>query len=438
MTDGVEQRGSMYADDDADLDIELTPVEPASPEGPPTPRDGLTDMPGPAAPVPGVENGAAALSIEAEDLADIPEDPVVGPLPTVVPAGISTYKATVGAVPADIWTGGKGKPGLVGAGLISSLMAQMLAAGAIGGLVAWAVVEPGIRASELHPSLGRPTPAEQLVSVVQFGGVLGAFVGLTLGAVEGFVIAAWSRAATGGILGLLIGGAGGAAGGLVGQLTYGAILGGGDPEATLSFVARAIAARALGWALIGACVGLGPGLMIMAPRKIVNGLLGGAAGGFIGGLLFDPIGFVFQAVGEVVGTPSRLMGIVVTGMCAGLGVGLVEEMRKEAWLLVIGGPLAGKQFILYRHLTWVGSAPGMDIPLVKDRQMAPKQCVLEAGGRSHTLRHLGGPRTLVNGQPVATQRLVDGDVIQVGQTVLQYRTRPVAAGPEMASMSRRM
>jgi hypothetical protein len=257
--------------------------------------------------------------------------------------------------------------------------------------------------------------------------MMGACIGLALGAVEGIVVGAWGRAAAGAGLGLLIGGAGGSLGGLMGQIVFSGLIHDSDAGGAL----RVIAARAIGWALVGAFVGLGPGLLMMAPRKLVNGILGGAAGGFVGGLLFDPLSLVFGMSDVLAGTPSRLVGIVVTGLCAGVGIGLVEEMRKEAWLLLISGPLAGKQFILYKPVTWIGNSSGMDIPLLKDVGVAPKQCRLDAGPSGHILQDLSGGGTYVNGEPVGQRRLSDGDVIEAGHTGLQYCTRPYAAGPHL-------
>jgi hypothetical protein len=158
-------------------------------------------------------------------------------------------------------------------------------------------------------------------------------------------------------------------------------------------------------------------------------VLGGLAGGFVGGLLFDPIGSFFSIVGVQSGTISRLVGLVALGAAAGIGIGLVEEFRKEAWLLVVDGPLAGKQFIIYKSPTVVGSAAGVDIPLMKDKLIAPKQCALSVGRGAHVLQDLGTRTTMVNDAPVDSCVLRSGDLIQMGATTLQYQARALSAGP---------
>ena len=399
-------------DDLDDLEIDLLPEEAGeTPKEEPAP-DAAPPDPAPADP--------DTLVIDSEDLLDVEDAaalPGVGPdlLPRVEQLPV-----------AGLPMGKKGKAGLLAGGLVGSMLLQMAVAGGIGGLVAWMLMEPGSRASELNP-FRSSEPAEVLVRMAVFGAVVGGLIGLALGAVEGVVTGAWSRAATGGALGLLIGGAGGAVGGVMGQFAFGFILSQGDGGAGLI---HAMLARCIGWALVGAFVGLGPGVMMMAPRKMLNGLLGGLAGGLIAGLLFDPLGeAVYRATGAETGLASRLMGFVVLGVCTGCGVGLVEEIRKQAWIVIVSGPLVGKQFIIYKPATFIGSAPGMDIPLVKDRAIAPKHCVLEDAGGGHVLRDVGPGQTRVNSRFVTAQRLGDGDVVHIGQTGLQYRTRPLAAGP---------
>lgn len=400
-------------DDLEDLEIELLPREAeetqeaeAEPELPPAPSD-----PAPADP--------DTIVIDSDDLLDVDDTPLPEAGPDLLPP--------VDELPAaEPGFGKKGKAGLLSGGLVGSMLLQMALAGGIGGLVAWMLTEPGARADELSPFPGA-RGLQLLVEMAVFGGILGGLIGLALGAAEGVVTAAWSRAATGGALGLLIGGAGGAVGGVVGQLAFASIL---DRVGDGAGLIHAMPARCIGWALVGAFVGLGPGVMMMAPRKMLNGLLGGLAGGFIAGLLFDPIGAaLYLATGATTATASRLVGIIALGVCTGCGVGLVEEIRKQAWIVIVSGPLTGKQFIIYKPVTFIGSAPGMDIPLVKDRAIAPKHCALEEAGGGHVVRDVGPGQTLVNSRPVTAQRLGDGDVVHIGQTGLQYRTRPLAAGP---------
>jgi hypothetical protein len=394
------------------LDISLDD-EDAAPAAPPA-GAGLP----PVSPVPDYV-GDDVLVIDAGDLSDAPARPAKAlPGPDLPPVG--AYPPLGGYGYGAGLPGGKKAP--LAPGLVGSLLVQMAVAGAIGGFVAWAATEPAARAGDLNPGRHQSLGG-MLLEMALFGGAIGGFIAMALGAVEGVITAAWVRALNGGLVGLAVGGAGGGVGAVLAQFMYSAAGGGhmGTP------IIQQILVRAIGWAVIGAFIGLGPGLQMMAPRKITNGLIGGLLGGFIGGALFDPIAAIFGVLGGAAGTPSRLVGIVVTGLCTGLAIGMVEELRKEAWLIVAAGPLAGKQFILYKQDTWIGSAPGMDIPLVKDPSIGPKQCVIEAAGRSHSLRDAGAGGTFVNGREVSQVRLQNGDAIQIGETVLHYQTRALSS-----------
>ena len=105
-------------------------------------------------------------------------------------------------------------------------------------------------------------------------------------------------------------------------------------------------------------------------KKLAIGLLGGLVGGLIGGALFDPI---FTATGGSA-LLSRLAALVGIGLFAGLGTGLIENAAKNGWLKVTAGLIAGKQFILYRNPTFIGSGPECPIYLFRDPQVGEKAC----------------------------------------------------------------
>jgi hypothetical protein len=61
-------------------------------------------------------------------------------------------------------------------------------------------------------------------------------------------------------------------------------------------------------------------------------------------------------------------------------MGLVESAPKDRWLYVVAGPLAGKQFILYKSETSIGSRQESDIYLFKDPNILPRHAVISIGG----------------------------------------------------------
>jgi len=361
-----------------------------------------------ASPVPADEN---ILVIDHEDLAEVTEDSGAGPAlyPSVTESG---YGRPIGKKTAR-------------AGLLSSAVLQMAITGLIGGFLAWAIMEPFVT-----DQAGGGELVAVLVAMAGFGAVLGGMIGLALGSLEGIITGVWEKAMMGGGLGLVIGGAGGAVGGVMGQIVYGAFSGGGG-VVSFSAIILQIAVRAFAWSLVGLFIGLGQGAMLRASEKIINGLIGGAVGGFIGGLLFDPISLVFGGIslsltGEVSGWLSRMVGMSVLGLCTGAAIGMVEEIRKEAWLTIVAGPLKGKQFIIYRSPTRIGSSPKADICLVKDPQVAPEHAQIERERNRYVLVDLGTGQTVVNDQYISRRQLREGDHVTIGQTVLRYGTRAIA------------
>jgi len=368
------------------------------------------------------ESGPAAgdddlLVIEPEDLEGVEPLPSV---PTSYPAAPPLSSPPFGPAVGPALKSTLGLTQFAGWSLI-----HLALAGAAGGFLAWAFSEPFTNDLE-----GGGPLLIVLLSMTAFGAFLGGMIGAALGSVEGITGRVVEKALRGAGLGLLIGGAGGAVGGLIGQVLYGALGGGGERYGLM----MQVVVRGLAWALVGAGVGLGQGAMTATSRKLINGLIGGAIGGLVGGLLFDPISLVLSLIttgaGPHGGWLSRMVAMTVMGACTGVAIGLVEELRKEAWLIIVQGPLVGKQFILYRSPTVIGSSPKADICLLKDPAIRPQHLVLQQAGEGHLL--LASPEAMVavNGRPVTRQRLRSGDVIGLGQTVLEYRLRavsPVAA-----------
>lgn len=368
--------------------------------------DDLDAEPLPAAAPP---TGGDLLVITGDDLLDVRDEPVY----PSAPAGGFPAVAGPGAVPLP---GKKAATGFTG-----SLMLQMAIAGILGGVLAWAINEPQTLGADRVAAL---TAASVYLHTLVFFAIAGATLGLFLGAVEGITSLNYRKAVMGGLLALAIGGVGGAIAGVLGQAIYGALGGRGD---TLNLTQ--IVARAMGWCIAGLFIGLGQGAAGISVKKIVNGLCGGALGGFAGGAVFDIVG-MFMALTGAPGLLSRLIALVVIGAASGAAIGLIEELRKEAWVVIVGGALQGKQFILYRAQTTIGSSPKCDIALLKDPAVAPQHCVLEMTGTQCAVRDLGTPGgTLVNGRPVQRQALRRGDVIQIGQTALEYQDRALTAPP---------
>jgi len=85
------------------------------------------------------------------------------------------------------------------------------------------------------------------------------------------------------------------------------------------------------------------------------------------------------------------------------------------------GPLAGKQFIMFKDTTILGSSPKAEIYLFKDDAIEPKHAVIYNRGGRFEIEDCGTPDgTYVNGVAVKRTYLKPGDQIVLGKTVLEF------------------
>jgi hypothetical protein len=182
---------------------------------------------------------------------------------------------------------------------------------------------------------------------------------------------------------------------------------------------RAAAQQVAAWGMLGLFLGLGSGLALRNFKKIGVGMLGGLLGGIIGGALFGP-------VHDLAHDPriSRLVALVAIGVVAGLATGLLENVVKSGWLKVTSGIIAGKQFILYRNPTYIGSAPDCQIYLFKDKQVGKRHAALHLLPTGIEIEDLPlGSATHVNGTPIKRAKLKTGDTIQIGSTSFRFQEK---------------
>lgn len=175
-------------------------------------------------------------------------------------------------------------------------------------------------------------------------------------------------------------------------------------------------ARALGWMIFGLAGGAVYGIVGWSGKKAGYGMLGGLIGAGIGGFIFDPISLATHG-----GALSRGVGFALTGMATGIGIGVIESALKDRWLYVTSGPLAGKQFILYKPVTTIGSSQQCDIYLFKDSNILPNHAVLESHG-SRLQISAAGP-VYVAGVPVQRQVLQSGTILQIGRYGFRYQEK---------------
>jgi hypothetical protein len=175
-------------------------------------------------------------------------------------------------------------------------------------------------------------------------------------------------------------------------------------------------ARGVAWMVFGAAGGVVYGIVGQSSKKGYYGVLGGMIGAGIGGVIFDPISML--AKGAVL---SRCIGFALVGLATGVAMGLVESALKDRWLYVTSGPLAGKQFILYKSETSIGSRQESDIYLFKDPNILPQHAQIQITGARVQLRATGPVQW--GGQLIKSRVLQDGDLLQLGRYSFRYKEK---------------
>jgi hypothetical protein len=298
----------------------------------------------------------------------------------------------------------------------------------LGGIAGWALLEPWFDDGKLAQD--KP----QLSAILMFPTVAAA-IGLFLGAAEGIICHNFTRAVKCGAVGLGIG----FVGGLIALVPTGIVFSmmtaiafslwdNPQPHAMptgLAFLVLMMG-RAAAWSIAAIPAGMGQGMALRERKVVINGVVGAVIGGLVGGLLFDPISLILvTADGKA--TYSRAVGFAAIGCFVGLFVGLVEGWTKSAWLLMQKGPLAGKQFILYRDTTVLGSSPKADIYLFKDDAIEPRHALITNRAGRFEIEDCTSPDgTYVNGIPITRTVLNDGDQIVLGKTVLEFSMKETA------------
>lgn len=243
--------------------------------------------------------------------------------------------------------------------------------------------------------------------------IIALFVGLFLGIGEGVFYGSKEKALKYGAIGAGVSVLLGYVSGYLAQWMYSSML--GDDPAPIA----AALVRGIGWAVMGVGIGLAVGLIKPEMKRLLFCVIGGTCGAFLGGFLFN---FIGEAVpNDMV---SRGVAIVIMGFLIGIGVGLLEQFAKQAWLKVIRGEFEGKEYLVFAGTTSIGNNGKNTIVLFKDKFIGPHHCDIVLEGSRYVVKDCGTPMgTLVNGQKVTRQILKQGDAISIGNSVLVFNTK---------------
>jgi hypothetical protein len=263
-------------------------------------------------------------------------------------------------------------------------------AGALGGLSAWGTAEPFLGIRNVY--------ARDLL----FGALIGLFIGAFLASIEALSVGQWRQALRGFRTGAAIGAIGGAAGLLSG-----------------------LNGRILGWAVLGLIVGIGTGWATRSADRRRNGALGGLVGGALGGLFYQALTSTFpQSFG-------RAIAIVVLGALIGFFIGLVSELLKRGWLMVVRSQSRnareGGEYPLTKPVTIIGRAEESDIGLFGDQTVLSHHAIIRHEGKEFIVSPTAGGQVFINRQPVSSRQVLrSGDRLEIGGTMFLFRERTQA------------
>ena len=243
--------------------------------------------------------------------------------------------------------------------------------------------------------------------------VIALFVGLFLGIGEGVYYGSKEKALKYALIGAGVSLVIGFISGYLAQWMYAELLT-DDPEEMMAALVRG-----LGWAVMGLGIGVAVGLIKPEKKRILFCALGGLVGAFIGGFLFNYVCDIIP--NDVV---ARGVAIVIMGILIGVGVGLLEQFAKAAWLKVIRGEFEGKEYLVFAGTTSIGNNGKNTIVLFKDKLVGPHHCDIKLEGSKYVLTDCGTPMgTIVNGQKTNRHILRQGDAIAIGNSVLVFNTK---------------
>lgn len=278
--------------------------------------------------------------------------------------------------------------------------------GAIGGLLAWQLV--GIFATGTWPL----TVANAFI-----GAGAGLFIGLMLGAADGFADKRPLRPTVlGALRGAAVGLVSGAAGMLLGGVLF-VVSGGG------------LQGRLLGWVLLGLLLGLGNGLVARSRLRAAYGAIGGIIAGGVGGLLYELITqiVVRRGAADATGMDTAQMimsalGLILIGACLGALISMTLTLLAQGRLRVLNGPRTGLEVAVIDAVT-LGSYDGCTLYLPGDKAIARKHARVYRQDRHFFVTDLDTPAgTKVNGTqlaPGASTTIEKGAKIQLGQAVVE-------------------
>jgi hypothetical protein len=170
----------------------------------------------------------------------------------------------------------------------------------------------------------------------------------------------------------------------------------------------------------------GSGALRKLRNGVLGGTAGGILGSllFLALMAAWPVVFRHKPLAKL-WTPSAL-GFAVLGACLGLLIGLAQVVLREAWLRVEAGFRAGRELILSRDTLTIGRAESCDLGLFGDPAVDKVHARIVRQNGAYVLSDAGTQAgTYLNDtRLVAPMVLHSGDAIRVGRNLIRFQERP--------------
>ena len=295
--------------------------------------------------------------------------------------------------------------------------------GAIGGVSGWFLIA----------LLGRnPTDVPTLGLQLVQGAILGSLIGLGGGVFDGLAAHSSARVLKFGGTSMMLGLLAGCIAVPLVQLIYGTLRGGSSGQSPSPFLA--FASGVLCWVIFGGLIGFGEG--VSKGSETWKGMVGGMAGGAVGGGFYEWAGRNASKLGDARSEQSALaLAMLLLGGFVGAAVALTATILKGARLLIENGKLKGHDIPISKYVDKIlgslkpgiiGSDQFVAIYLPGDPEVCPRHASISYTDGMPTLTVLPDARqrravTRVNGRSVATSwPLSNGDRLEIGSTRLLY------------------
>ncbi|HEY6802062.1 MAG TPA: FHA domain-containing protein [Pyrinomonadaceae bacterium] len=296
--------------------------------------------------------------------------------------------------------------------------------GSIGGLTGWF-----LSASLLFSTT---KPLQQAI----FGAIVGAMIGVAIAAYEGISTGSMLRLFKFGSIGLILGTVAGLIALPLSQWLYSRLITSTGAQANAFLNWKAMIVGIACWILFGGFIGFVEGLN--KGTQSIKGFAGGVLGGIIGGGIYELARGLGQAQGASLKQQLVLaVSLSILGGAIGASIALVTVALKRAWIEVTDGKLTGRIYDVTKYVdARLGSQkPGIigsdewraNIYLPGDHKVQPVHAKIGFANGAPYLSVFPAAQnranTLVNGDPITTRPLKDGDKLLIGRTQLIYRQK---------------